>query len=215
MNVWLRASLLSVVATVALAACAAAQGGPVKERLGGRAGYIHTFDGLNRVYGGGGNLTLHFQERISAPLYLDFRVGAVYLGDSKKPELAPLFKDALGNPLVSQMRILFFSVGPQLVVPLSETWNGYVSVGAGIYSVSIVFNSGIQAFDSSDQHFGGNFAVGTLWRITDNWNIDLSVTAHHLWTKRDPGDLYYVFTGQGDASPSLLQIATGLSIDLR
>lgn len=186
---------------------------PVKERLGFRTGYIHTLDGLKDNFGGGGHMTLHFTERLYNPLYLDFRVAAIYLGDSKHPEIAERVTGTTG--ILSEMRILFFSLGPQVTFPLAEYWSGYASGGLGIYSVSILFDSGIQAFDTSDQHFGFNAGGGVLWRFTDTWNVDLNFTIHHFFTDKTRRDLYYVFTNEGDASPWLMQFATGLSIDLR
>jgi opacity protein-like surface antigen len=185
---------------------------PVRERLGLRTGYIHTLDRLDDTFGGGGHLTLHFTERVYNHLYFDFRVGAVYLGDSKIPELA---RDLFGNDdIVTEMRILYFSVGPNYTFDLAEYWTGYVSAGGGIYSVSILFDTGIQAGDTSDQHPGFNAGGGVLWRFTDTWNLDLNVTVHHFLTKQERRDLLWLYTGEGASDPYLLQFATGLSIDL-
>lgn len=186
---------------------------PVKERLGFRSGYIHTLDQLSDSFGGGGHLTLHFTERVINRLYFDLRIAAIYLGDTKKPEIAEALTNTEG--ILSEMRILYFSVGPQYTFDLAEYWTAYASAGVGVYSVSILFDSGIQAFDTSDQHVGANFGGGVLWRFTDVLNLDLNFTAHHFWTEETVADLYYFFTDQGDSSPYLLQFATGISYDLR
>jgi hypothetical protein len=186
---------------------------PVKERLGFRTGYIHTLGELQDNFGGGGHMTLHFTERVYNRLYFDFRVAALYLGDSKRPEIAADVTRI--DNIASEMRILFFSVGPQYTVPLAEYWTGYASAGLGVYSVSILFDSGIQAFDTSDQYFGGNVGGGIMWRFTDTWNLDMNVTLHRFWSDTDRTDLYYIFTGEGDSDPYVLQFATGVCIDLR
>jgi len=185
---------------------------PVRERLGFRSGYIQTLGELNDAFGGGGHLTLHFTERAYNHLYVDFQVGAVYLGDSKHPEIAQAIFN--NDNVLSEMRVLYFSVGPSYTFDLGEYWTGYASGGAGVYSVSILFDSGIQAYDTSDQHFGFNFGGGVLWRFTDTWNIDLNFTVHHFTTKQQNDDLFYIYTGKGATSPYLLQFATGVCIDL-
>jgi hypothetical protein len=207
---------------VAVAACAVltlfphtsrSQLPPVQERLGFRTGYMHTFGQLQDTFGGGGHMTLHFTERVVSSFYVDFRIAALYLGDAKRPEIAERVTGTQG--INSEMRILFLTVGPNLTFPLAEYWNAYASAGAGIYSVSILFDSGIQAYDYSDQHVGVNAGGGVLWRFTDTWNIDMNFTVHHFWTDDDRTDLYYIFTDEGDSDPYLLQFSTGVCIDLR
>jgi len=186
---------------------------PVRERLGLRTGYIQTFGGLQDHFGAGGHLTLHFTERMYDHLYFDFRVVAMYLGDSKHPEIAREVKK--NNNIISEMRILYFSIGPNYTVDLAEYWTGYLSAGAGIYSVSILFDSGIQAFGESDQHFGFNGGGGILWRFTDTWNLDLGFTVHHFYTEKNLRNRLWVYTGKGAASPTLLEFSAGICIDLR
>jgi opacity protein-like surface antigen len=191
---------------------------PVQERLGFRSGYIQTLDQLEDSFGGGGHVTLWFTERVHDQLYFDFRVAAIYLGNLKNPNITVRFANSPGVPpedIESEMRVLFFSVGPQYVIPLAEYWNAYLSAGAGVYSVSMLFDSGIAAGDYSDQHFGVNAGGGAQWRFTETWNLDFNFTLHHFWTRKKTSDLYYFFTDQGDSSPYLLQFATGVSIDLR
>jgi opacity protein-like surface antigen len=186
---------------------------PVRERLGLRTGYIQTLGGLQDNFGAGGHLTLHFTERTYDHLYFDLRVAAMYLGDSKHPEIAK--RVTANDNTISEMRILYFSIGPNYTFDLAEYWTGYLSAGAGIYSVSILFDSGIQAYDYSDQHFGFNGGGGILWRFTDTWNLDLGFTVHHFYTEKKRSDLFWVFTGEGAANPTLLEFSAGICIDLR
>ncbi len=191
---------------------------PVRERLGVRGGYIQTFDKLKDSFGGGGHLTLHFSERAYNQLYVDFRISAIYLGDLKNKNIAVRFGNSPGiepSDIETEMRILFFSVGPQYVIPLAEYWNAYAGAAAGIYSVSMLFDSGISAGDLSDQHFGVNMGGGAMWRFTETLNIDMNFTLHHFWTPKDPNKLLFFFTDQGDSNPYLLQFSTGVTIDLR
>ena len=191
---------------------------PVRERLGVRGGYIQTLDKLENSFGGGGHLTVYFNERVVNSLYVGGRISIMYLGDLQNEDIPVRFINTPGivsDDIDSEMRIMFFSAGPQYVIPIADYWNAYIEGGAGIYSVSMLFDSGIAAGKFSDQHFGVNFGGGTMWRITETLNIDMNFTLHHFWTPKDPNKLLFFFTGQGDSNPYLLQFSTGVVLDLR
>ena len=186
---------------------------PVRERIGGRLGFIVTEGQFNSAYGNGYNATLHFTEAIHVPFYLDIKIGALYLGELQRQELAETFTGIID--ISSDMRILFFSVGPQYVFSAGRDWLlGYASLAAGVYSVSVLFDSGIQAFDLSQSRFGGNASIGTLLRFTSTWNLDINVTLHHMRTTTNIDDLFRIFT-DGAVDPSIAQFAMGITIDLR
>ena len=54
-----------------------------QERLGVRAGYAETSDGLYASYGSGWDLTLFFTEKLYSTILLDIRLGAIYLGEAR------------------------------------------------------------------------------------------------------------------------------------
>jgi len=186
---------------------------PVRERLGGKVGGVTTTGGLNSSYGNGWQATLYFYERIGKSWYLGVSIGAIYMGDLWDPAAAEEYTGIAD--INSEMRVLLLSVGPQYTLGLSDSWLAYAGLEAGVYSVSLLFDTGIQAFsDSQPAHLGGNLSLGMLWRITSNWNIDLSTTLHHFRTSSKANDIFYKFTG-GDADPLLLEASIGLVIDLR
>jgi hypothetical protein len=76
----------------------------------------------------------------------------------------------------------------------------------------MLFDTGVQAFDLSDQHFGLNGSLGMYWRITDSWNLDFNATLQSLWTDQD--DLYPIFTG-GGSNPLILAVGVGAAMNLR
>jgi opacity protein-like surface antigen len=182
------------------------------ERLGVRVGGIVSFDGLNDLYGDGWDLTLFFTERLQSRLLLDIRLGAIYLGDLKDEDL----DDALTNTpgVQGAMRILYFSVGPLLGYSLGSTYTGYGSLGVGVYSVSMQFESAITAFDFSDQHIGFSGGLGLSRRLSTNWCAEANCTVHYSLIQEESNDLYYAFT-DGAEAPLLVGIAVGLTVDLR
>jgi hypothetical protein len=110
-----------------------------QERLGARVGYIQTYDGLNENFGDGWDLTLYFTEKLYKKVLLDIRLGAIYLGDSMKPEIADSL--LLTRDTVTEMRFFYFSAGPMAGFNVGDSWAGYASLGIGVYSVSLGFNS--------------------------------------------------------------------------
>ena len=182
------------------------------ERLGVRAGYVGTSDGLRDFYGDGWDLTLFFTEKVYSRLLLDVRLGAVYLGDALKTDLDDQL--TLQPGIVSSMRFLYVSAGPMVGFGLGNSYSGYVSAGVGIYSVSMLFGSGIAAFDYSDQHLGYSAGAGLSTRIATNWCLEMNGTLHYVSTDAGPNDLFWLFTDGGDA-PVLLGIAFGVTVDLR
>jgi opacity protein-like surface antigen len=183
-----------------------------KERIGVRAGGIATFDGLEDAYGGGWSLTLFFTEKVANRFFVDIHLGALYLGDLKFEELDDQLTRTPG--IQGAMRILYFSVGPMVGVPLGGAYALYGSAGVGVYSVSMQFDTGITAYDFSDQTIGFNGGLGLSRRISANWCIEANASAHYFLTDKDPTDLYYAFTGGADA-PVLLDVALGATLDLR
>ena len=186
-----------------------------QERLGIRSGYLETTGALDEHFGDGSFMTIHFTEKIIEPLYLDIRIGAIYLGDLLKPDVVITAVD-----VESEMRILFFTAGPQYTYSMSDRTTLFGAIGMGIYSVSILEDSGLQAMNASNQHFGLNAGLGLLWRFSATWNVDVSFTTHKLWTPEDPGCwrasdcIYYAYTDE-HTSPVLFQFGVGITMDLR
>ena len=208
----LRAAPFALLLVSALPHVTVAQIPAVRERLGGRLGYVDTYSETHMHFGGGYNATIYFTERMWRALFLDIEIGAINLGDQLRPEVS---QAVVGVPVESEMRALFFSVGPQVAWSASERITPYLGLGFGVYSASVIFATTIQSADFSDQHFGGNASIGVLLRFTDSWNFDFNVTLHHFRTSTSISDLFSRFTGSGAEDPLLLQTALGITIDLR
>jgi hypothetical protein len=183
-----------------------------KERVGVRFGYVGTNDGLHDVFGDAWDATLFFTEAISTRFLLDIRLGAIYLGDMLQEDL----DDAVtGRPgTLSQMRVLYFSAGPIASFSLGGANTGYASVGFGVYSVSMLFETGITAFDFSDQHLGLSGGLGVSRRIANSWSVELNGTVHYFGVDHASPDLYWTFTDGAD-DPLLIGVAAGVTLDLR
>ena len=183
-----------------------------RERVGFRAGGLTTNDGLNDAYGGGWELTLFFTEQITRPLLLDIRLGALYFGDLKFPELDDELTNTPG--IDGSMRVLYFSGGPLFGKPITDATALYASAAVGIYSISMQFDTGVTAYDFSDQKLGFNGGLGAVRRLGAKWSFDVNGTVHYIMTDKDLSDLFYAFTDGADP-PLIIDIAAGLTLDLR
>lgn len=208
-----RLLLATAFTTIALPRVAAAVDEAAgQERVGVRAGYVETYDGLHAAYGTGWDMALFFNEKLYQKILLDIRLGAVYLGDALNPDLDDAL--TLSPGIVSEMRFLYFSAGPLMGFSLGGSGSLYASLGVGIYSVSMTFDSGVSAFDYSDQHIGFNGGLGYSRRVSTNWSFEVNSTVHYFGVDENINDLYWLFTDGADA-PLLVSVAVGLAVDLR
>jgi hypothetical protein len=194
--------------------CRAIDNLAAQERLGGRIGYIETFDGLYEYYGPGWDVTLYFNERIHSRFLLEIDVGAIYLGDVLDPELDDFLTGY--DDIESEMRIFYFSLGGVYGFPLgSSNYNLTTGLAVGVYAVSMAFKTAFVADDLSDQYFGGNASLGIARRVATNWTLEATCVAHYFDTDENLGDLLWYFTNFTAEDPILLGLAFGLVIDLR
>lgn len=206
------AVFLALLAAVPAGTARAVDEIAAKERVGLRAGGLLTFDQLNTAYGGGWGLTLFFDEKLSPAWFLDFRLGALYLGDLKLEQL----DDELTNTpnVQGAMRVLFLSGGIALGRPLGGGYALYGTLGAGVYSVSMVFDTGVYAFNTSDQNLGFNGGLGLSRRLGEKWCIEGNSTVHYFLVDDQIEDVYFAFT-DGDDLPLIVEVSLGLTLDLR
>ncbi len=184
------------------------------QRLGARAGYIYTDDGIDQYYGPGWEITLGFNQRIWSRLFFDLHVGAIYLGDVLDPEL----DDDITNTdnVESEMRTFYFSVGAVYGIPLGSTaYTLTTSLAAGVYSVSVALASDFSAIDLSDQYFGGQAGLGLVWRVGTSWSLEANATAYYFDNAAAVDDLLWTFTNDTAVDPVLLGFSVGVMIDLR
>lgn len=201
--------LVLIALTLTVADRATAQAPTVRERLGGRFGAILSNKELSDNFGNGYNLELNFTERITRSWFVEIRIGALYMGDLNNQEITNM----LWPGFISEMRILLATVGPQYDRLLSEHFSAYGGAGAGIYTVSMLLDSGVLAGDFSDQHFGWQAHGGIYFRLTRALHLDLNATMHFVHTGGGL-TLFREVTG-GGSNPMLLQLALGLSLELR
>lgn len=186
-----------------------------KERIGARAGGVISNDGLHDAFGDGWEFTLYFNERLTRHLLIDVHLGALNMGDI---QLEHLNNGLLLPSGGTEMRILCLTLGPAVGTSIGGGYSLDASVGAGIYSVSMVFNQGLDSsltgYDTSQQKFGLTGGLGISRRLSTNWSIDANTSAHYVFIEENMNDIYWAFTDGADA-PFLINITVGAVVDLR
>ncbi len=184
-----------------------------EQRIGGRAGYIETFEGLKEQYGPGWNITLFFQQHVWSHLFFQINVGAIYYGEPLDPEL----DDDVTNidNIESELRTFYFSGGATYGIPLGGAYTLTTSFAVGIYAASLAVQTDFTADDLSDQYFGGEAGLGLVWRVGTSWSLEASSTVYYFSTKAQLDDLLWFFSDGVIEDPMLLGINVGVVIDLR
>ncbi|MEJ2719969.1 MAG: hypothetical protein P8181_02345, partial [bacterium] len=96
---------------------------PLKERLGLRIGYSGTTSNLEKNFGSGLDLALHFIQRIKNPLSVDITLGAIYMGSTANDDLT---RSLFGTQFDSvSMRIITVTVAPMFEIPVGARTNFY------------------------------------------------------------------------------------------
>ena len=190
------------------------QPAPRKERLGVRVGYSGTSNGISDSFGSGLDLCLHFTQRIKDPFSLDVTLGAIYLGSTTSDITADFFGTSFDDV---SMRILRLTIAPMMEYRVSDRTDFYISLGGGLYAVSLLLDQTFQEFDLTNSNFGVNVNVGLARRLSTNWFVDLNLHLHRFWTEDtfDPNnpDWIYLYTN-GDADPLFWGITAGVALNL-
>ncbi len=188
---------------------------PMKERLGLRIGYSETTSNLQKNFGAGLDLALHFIQRIKKPLSLDITLGAIYMGSTDNKDLTQAIFGTSFDSVA--MRIITVTVAPMMEIPVGARTNLYLSGGIGLYTVSLLLDQDFHEFDLSNSHFGVNGGVGTLRNISTNWFLDLNFQIHYFWTAggldtMNP-DWFYLYS-EGDSDPLFWAVTGGVALRL-
>ncbi|MFQ5512248.1 MAG: outer membrane beta-barrel protein [Candidatus Krumholzibacteriia bacterium] len=182
------------------------------ERLGVRIGYLATTSDLENSFGDGVDLALHWVQKIRNPFAIDFTLGVFLLGDTGRDDITRsfIFPPPTGD---ISMRVLTFTAAPVLAFPVNDRTDFYVSAGVGLYTISLLLESGLFQGETSDNHLGVNGGSGLTRRISTNWYLDLNLQLHKFWTSTNSDDLFFVYS-EGDQDPLFYNVTVGFLLRL-
>jgi len=182
------------------------------ERLGLRFGYVGTTSGLEDSFGSGINAALHWVQTLRDPFGLSFALGAFSMGPTSREDITDsLFP--LENFDDVSMRIINFSVGGIAELKVSERMRLHLAARGALYTVTLFVQRGIGSGDTSDNHVGVNGTAALLYRVSQNWFLELDVEGYKMWTSSDPEDLFYVYS-EGDQDPLFYVVNLGVMLRL-
>ncbi|MDH3216202.1 MAG: hypothetical protein OEN01_07915, partial [Candidatus Krumholzibacteria bacterium] len=173
--------------------------------------YAATTSGLDNVFGGGINLSLHYIQRITHPFAADFTLGAFYLGSTSRDDITTLrFGPTLSFDNVA-MRVLRFTAAPMIEFEFDERTDFFISAGGGLYILSLLIDDAFREADVNTTHFGLNVGGGAIRQLSKNWFVDVSLQVHKFWTS--DGDLFFDYS-EGDGDPLFYQVSVGAMLRL-
>ena len=205
------AVILALLATNVIAQTESGSDDPKKERLGLRIGYVGSNSGINNTFGDGLALQGHFLYELRKPLFIDFTLGAFYLGSTDRDDITRSIFNATYDK--TAMRVLNFTIAPTVEVGLSSRLNFFVSAGGGLYIVSLLLDEAVFEFDIADNHFGVNASTGIVYKLSENWSADLGLQLHKLWTSDSSDDLFFRYS-ESDTNPLFYAVSLGLMLYL-
>jgi len=188
---------------------------PYKERLGVRLGYVGTSSGLDDTFGAGMQLSAHYVHRFATWFSVDTELGVFYMGSTGGKYIAPdgaVFDEG-------SVRVIAFTVSPELDISLGEKNTFYVSAGGGLYIMSLLLDDLLYQFEQTNDHLGVTAAVGFARRVSKNWFVDVNARVDMFWTSEPSGDprdripLFYTLSN-GDQDPLFYQVNVGLMLRL-
>lgn len=182
------------------------------ERLGGRIGYVGTSSGLDNSFGSGINASLHWIQMLREPFGFNFMLGAFAMGNTGREDITDAYFFPQNFDDVS-MRIINFSLGPMAELKINDRLKLHLAGRGALYTVTLFVTRGIGSGDSSDNHLGVNGTVGLIYRLTENWFIDLDLEGYKMFTSSDTDDLFWVYS-EGDKNPFFYVVNIGVMLRL-
>jgi hypothetical protein len=182
-----------------------------RETIGVRLGYAETTNRLDDAFGAGFIAALHFTEKFNPSAGVDFSFGSFYMGRTSRRDIT-FDRFRTGDEM--RMNIVFMTAAPTLELKMHRDYFFYGSAGLGIYAVTLVRELGYLWGSNTQYHLGVTGGAGFYRVLTENWNLDLNLAVHQLWTDNEFDDWVAVYS-EGDQDPFFYQITIGITIDIR
>ena len=205
--------LSRILVALAIAAVLAAWGLPLeaqslkgREVLGLRVGGLVTSGPLNREFGGGSEIELHFIHGIADWLGVDVALSSHNFGESKD-EAKNLEFFNLTNV---NLQIFSVTVGMIGMAKVHGRVTSTFEAGPGIYSVSAIIPQGFYDVQKSDNRLGLYCGTGVLVKVANSFWLNANVKYHAVFVGTGRDDTIHFYTGESTAR--FLQISVGIMI---
>ena len=183
------------------------QGIKSRELLGLRAGGIISTGGVNKIFGNGSELEIHFIEGLNPWLGIGISLSSHNFGESNDRQ-KNLDYTGLDRPV--SLYIFSVTVAAVAVNEIKGRWSSTIEGGLGLYTVNGIIQAGIYEGTRTNNQFGFYGGAGLLYRLSKSLFINANAKYHYVFTGDDQRHIIFFYTGEDRIS--FFQIAVGIAI---
>lgn len=183
------------------------QGIKGRELLGLRAGGVISTGGVNKIFGNGSELEIHFIEGLNPWLGITISLSSHNFGESNDRQ-KNIDYTGLDRPV--DLNIFSVTVAAVAVKEIKGKWSSTFEGGLGLYTVNGIIQAGLYEGTRTNNQFGFYGGIGLLYRLTKSLSINGHAKYHYVFTGDNDRHTIYFYTGEDRMS--FYQIAVGIAI---
>ena len=177
-----------------------------REVLGVRVGGLVTSGPLNREFGGGSEIEIHFTHGIADWLGVEVALSSHNFGESKDEAKNLEFFDLTDVNL----QIFSVTVGMIGITKVHGRVLSTFEAGPGVYSVNAIIPQGFYDAQKSDNRLGLYCGTGVLVKLGNSFWLNGNVKYHAVFVGTGRDDTVHFYTGESTAR--FFQISVGIMI---
>jgi hypothetical protein len=208
MRRWIAIFLALYSASLLVSAEASGQGIKGRELLGLRAGGIISAGDVNKIFGNGSELEIHFIEGLNPWLGINISLSSHNLGESNDNEKDIEYNGGLDRPV--KCHIFSVTAAAVTVSEITSKFSSTIELGLGLYTISGARQAGLYEGTNTYNQFGLYGGSGLLYRLTKSLFINANMKYHYVFSGSDYWNVIYFYTGEDRIS--FFQIAVGIAI---
>jgi hypothetical protein len=177
-----------------------------REVLGVRVGGLVTMGPLNREFGDGSELEIHFIHGIADWLGVDVALSSHNFGASLDEAKNLKFF----NLTDVNLQIFAITVGMVGITKVHGRVLSTFEAGPGLYSVNAIIPEGFYDAQMTDNRLGLYCGTGVLVKVANSFWVDLNAKYHAVFVGTGSNDTVHFYTGESTAR--FFQISVGIMI---
>lgn len=178
-----------------------------KEILGFRAGSVFSSGMLDRAFGKGSVMEVHFIEGLTRNFGIDVSLSSHNFGESKLPQKN--LRYVYPNETV-EMQIYSLTAGMFTFMNIGGRLSLSAEGGPGLYAITLI-RPGIFELSLNDYQPGFYAGLGFIYRLTrENIHLDLNMKYHYIFSGANDEHPLYYYTG--DDRTGFFQVGFGVTL---
>ncbi|MBD3179114.1 MAG: hypothetical protein GF417_05695 [Candidatus Latescibacteria bacterium] len=169
-----------------------------KELVGFRLGTVFNSGELDRAFGRGSSLEIHFLEGLGSSYGINISLSSHGFGEAKIQK----------NNSISELQIYSLTAGFLYRLNIAGSYFLSAEAGPGIYAVTLIKPGFIELY-SNDYQPGLYGGIAALYKLgSNNIYLELSGKYHYIFSGDNQSDIIYYYTGRNRAD--FFQICIGV-----